>query len=114
LVAGVGDAAAAQAGGGVVDHAIGTDEGLLPGLGADETSVEDEGDRLSNEFVEIFNGDLDEILLIHLDCDRIPIGRVKSKGSQPVTEAAFGGEDAILEAEVLGIVGIAGMAQISQ
>jgi hypothetical protein len=51
LVAGVGGAAAVEAGSGIVNHPIGTDEGLSPGFGRDETSLKEEGDRLGDEVV---------------------------------------------------------------
>ena len=82
----MGDTAAAQSGGGVVDHAIGADEAVFPGLRGNETSLEEKDNGLSNELVEILNGDLDQVALIHFDEDRITVLRVKPEGSQPVAE----------------------------
>jgi hypothetical protein len=97
-----------------VDHAIGTDESFFPSLRGDETSVKYEGNRLGDEFVEVLDSDLDEVVFIYLDGNRIPILRMKPEGGQPVAESSFAGEVVILEAKVLGIVGIAWLLQLLQ
>jgi hypothetical protein len=114
LVTGVGDAAAVEAGSRIVNHPVGADEGLFPGLGGDETGVEEEGDRLRNEMVEILNSDLRESVFIHCESERITVLRVAPQGRQPVAKAALGGEGAILEAKKACIVGVAWMVEVIQ
>jgi len=114
LVTGIGDTGAVEARGGVVDHPVGADEGLLPGLGGDEPGVKEEGDRLGDEVVEVLQGDLGASLFVYLDGDGVAVLGVAAEGRQPVAEAAFGGETAVLEAEKAGVVGVAGIAKVSQ
>jgi hypothetical protein len=97
-----------------VNHPVGADEGLLPGFRGDEIGVEEEGDRLRDEMVEVLNGNLHEPFFIHLDGDRVSILRVAPQGHQPVAKAALGGEDAILEAKKAGLVGVAWVVEIFQ
>ena len=48
-VAGLGHRVTAGAGSGIVDHAVGTEEGLMPSLRAEEPGLLDEGDGLGQE-----------------------------------------------------------------
>ena len=93
-----------------MNHAIGADEPIRPGLGGDETSVAEESNRLSNEFVEILDSDLDGVFFAHFDS--IARLRMKAKGRQPVTETTFGGKDPVLEAETLGVGGVKRIFQV--
>jgi hypothetical protein len=110
LIAGIGDAAAGQARSGVVNHAIGADESIRPGLRGDESGVEKESDRLSDEVVEVLDRDLDGVFFAHFDS--ITRLRMKAKGRQPVAETTFGGKDPVLETETLGVGGEKRFSQV--
>jgi hypothetical protein len=90
-----------------VNHPVGADEGLFPGFGGDETGIQEEGDRLDDEIIEVLDGDLHKVVFIHCDSHRIPVLRMASQSRQPVAEATLGGEDAVFEAKEIGIIGVA-------
>ncbi len=48
-----------------MEHAVRADEGLLPGFRAEETGLEDEGDGLGQEMVEVLDGNLDALFLVY-------------------------------------------------
>ena len=62
--------------------------------------------------VEALNGNLNLPLLVHED--GFFGSGVLADGGEPVAEAAFGGEDAVLEAEALDVVGVARVTEIAQ
>jgi hypothetical protein len=97
-----------------VNHPVGADESLFPGFRGDETAVEEEGDRLGDEIVEVLDSDLGEPVFIHRDGDGVAVLSVASQGCQPVTEAALSGKVTVLEAKPTSIVGVAWMVEVSQ
>jgi len=85
-----------------VDHAIRTQEGFLPGFRADETRPDEEMYGLSDQVIEALNGNLDRLLRVQ--SNGFLGGRVLADGGEPVTQAPFGGKDAVLEAKIFDIV----------
>lgn len=91
-----------------MDHAVGANESLFPGLGAEEASLDEEGHRLSQQLIEALDGHFDESVLVYED--GFFTGGVLADGGQPIAQAAFGREEAVLEAEASSVVGVAGFA----
>jgi hypothetical protein len=109
-IAGIGDRGTAHARGGVVEHSVGADKGLGPRLRADEARLENEGHRLGNQLVEVLDGHLDVLFFVHQDS--VAVGGVLAQGGEPVAQAAFSGEEAVLKAESPGIVGVARFVEV--
>jgi hypothetical protein len=95
-----------------VDHAVRADESLFPGLWAEEAVLDQEEHRLGQQEVELLGGNLKMLFLV--DEDGFSVGGILTKDSEPVTETTFGGEDTVLEAEVVGILGVLGFAKVAQ
>jgi len=95
-------------------HTIRTEQGLLPGLRAG-TCLVDQVEGAGEEPVEGLHGHLDLPALGQGHLDRLAAGLgVGPQGSQEVAQAAFCGEEAILEAKALGVIGVAGVVQVLQ
>ena len=110
LVTGVADSRTAHTGGSVVEHSVGADEGVFPGLRRDETGLENEGHRLNDPLIEVLDSDLGEVFFV--DENRVAILRVKPKSGQPMAQSAFSRKVAIFEAKETGVVGIAGIVKL--
>ena len=108
-IARVSHRTATEARGGLVEHAIGADQGLLPGLGTDEACLMDEGDGLDQQLVEALSSDR---LTIQQDGF---LGRgMLAQSSQEMAQATFGRVLVVVESEKPSIVGVAGIPQGTQ
>ena len=114
LVAGSTNRGAAHPRSGVVKHPVGADESLFPGFLAEETVFDQEFDRLNNELVEELDSDLDGLILFITKKNGLVADAVLAEGGEPMAHASFGGKGAILEAEALGIVRVAGVTDVAQ
>ena len=93
-----------------MEHPVGANEAIFPGLRGDETSLEDEGHRLNDQLIEELDSDLSEVFFV--DENRVAILRVKPKSRQPMAQSAFSGKVAIFEAKEARVVGIARIAKL--
>ena len=92
-----------------MDHAVRADEGLFQSVGAEEVGLDEESYRLGQQLIEVLDGYFNEPILVYED--GFFSGGVATDGGQPIAQATFGGEDAILEAKALGVVSVARVAQ---
>jgi hypothetical protein len=98
-----------------VEHAVGTDQGLAPGLGAEQTGVTNQVHRTNQQLVQALDGHFDAVLLVQLHRQRVPCSvGVATEGGEEVAQPTFGGVDAVGEAKAAGIVGIARIVQVAQ
>jgi glycosyltransferase involved in cell wall biosynthesis len=97
----------------VVQHPVGADESLFPGFLAEEIVFDQECDRLSNELVEKLYSDFDGFVLFSTENDGLVADGVLTDGGEPMAHTPFGGKDVVLEAEALGIVGIARVTDVA-
>ena len=63
------DGGATHPGSGIVDHAIGTEEGFLPGFRAEETGLSDQSYGLGDEVVEILYSHCNTAVVVPVDHD---------------------------------------------
>jgi hypothetical protein len=97
-----------------MEHAVGTDEGLLPRFLAEETVVDHQPHRLGDELVEKLDGDLKGLVRILAKQDSLVADGVLADGGEAVAQAAFGGEDPLLKAKEQGEVSVARMVKVTQ
>jgi len=91
-----------------MEHAIGAEQGLIPGGWAEEPILLDQGYGLCDQLIEALEGDLDALIGIHDDLLAFDL-RILAEGREKVAEAPFRGEYTRLEAKALGIIGVAGI-----
>jgi len=67
------DGGATHPGSGIVDHAIRTEEGLLPGFRAEETGLSDQSHGLGDEVVERLHGHFNTAVVVPVDHDGLSL-----------------------------------------
>ena len=80
-----------------MDHAIGTDPSLVPGLGSHQVCLPQKGHAGGDELVEALEGEGG--LRFMVDEEGLVQGAVAAEGGEDVAQATFGGEAALLEAK---------------
>ena len=99
----------------MVEHAVGTNLGLAPGLWAEQTGFTNQGNGTGQELIQVLDSDLDRALLIQFHGHRVAVGvRLTPEGGEEVTQATFGGVEASGESEMFCIVSIALFGQVAQ
>ena len=97
-----------------MDHAIWTEQRTLPSLLRDERGIPEQGNRTSEEVVQVLDGNLCLVSAVHWYGDRVlvRVGMAAESG-QEVTYTAFCRKVAVEEAKASGIVREAWMLQIT-
>jgi len=74
LIAGLLDRDATHTRGSVVDHAVRIQEDFAPGFRADETHIDEEMYRLSDQVIEALNGNLDHLIAQFVNIRQVNFG----------------------------------------
>jgi hypothetical protein len=85
-----------------MQHAVGANEGVLPGGLAEQAGLMKQGDRLNDEPIEGLHQNLFHTLVgLDGDGDAQEL-RVLAQSGQEIAQAAFGGEDSVSKAKTAG------------
>jgi hypothetical protein len=115
LVAAVLHGGTAQAGSSVVEHAVGANERLRPGVRAEKTGFAYQMHSPHEELVEILDCHFHGELTVQLDTDCVATGRrVIAKGGEEVAQPPFCRVDPLLEPEAYPVVVVAWVSQVLQ